>query len=174
MEKVRRRKSKGKDGQSGLEADRNHVKDDESKTFGRNTEKGIDEDDEDLGDGIQTFKTINGKIEIDKNRDSHRENKKCDRLNGPNLNQINCDKQRRAEEENALRTKGNSTTEKFNRIMDNKTIEKGNGTSKSIMNYESWNNFLRIQFEIDLISLALFLCALWTRLYQLVEPKNIV
>lgn len=34
--------------------------------------------------------------------------------------------------------------------------------------------FLRINFEIDLISVGLFLCGLLTRMYKLEEPKNIV
>lgn len=38
----------------------------------------------------------------------------------------------------------------------------------------STEKILRIKFEIDLISIGLFVAALVTRLYRLDEPKNIV
>ncbi|XP_063902721.1 protein O-mannosyltransferase 1 isoform X1 [Zophobas morio] len=39
---------------------------------------------------------------------------------------------------------------------------------------EEKTKFLRINFEIDLLSVGLFLCGLLTRMYKLEEPKNIV
>ncbi|EFA03006.2 protein O-mannosyltransferase 1 [Tribolium castaneum] len=60
--------------------------------------------------------------------------------------------------------------------------KKRNGNTPSYLNNDEKEvsysvkraKFLRINFEIDLISVGLFLCGLLTRMYRLEEPKNIV
>lgn len=50
---------------------------------------------------------------------------------------------------------------------ENSTNHKAEGTNKR-------NSSFKITFELDILSMLLFLCALFTRIYKLEEPKNIV
>jgi dolichyl-phosphate-mannose-protein mannosyltransferase len=75
--------------------------------------------------------------------------------------------------------------------IENETSEKSKKTNGDVPNYlgndeptsttkiinnvrESRTKFLRVSFEVDLLSVGLFLCGLITRMYKLEEPKNIV
>lgn len=50
----------------------------------------------------------------------------------------------------------------------------GNPGGENSDKFKSWENPIRINIEIDIISLSLFFVALSLRLYRLEEPKNIV
>lgn len=52
--------------------------------------------------------------------------------------------------------------------------ESGNHVGEISDKFKSWENPIRINIEIDIISLSLFFVALSLRLYRLEEPKNIV
>lgn len=69
--------------------------------------------------------------------------------------------------------------ENHNNGIDNKTNEKGEAKNQKNCNYNLYQQksnitSIKISFEIDLVLLLLFVCALLTRIYKLEEPKNIV
>lgn len=78
---------------------------------------------------------------------------------------------------NKNKTKDDEYTDNHLEKIQNKIEELKKNIEETPVKNESAkceSKLFRINFEIDLLSISLFLCGLITRIYKLEEPKNIV
>ncbi|KAJ8934654.1 hypothetical protein NQ314_013253 [Rhamnusium bicolor] len=71
-------------------------------------------------------------------------------------------------EETELISKSHEDGKDYMKLINQERFAKDEGT------YNESKRLFRINFEVDFLSVTLFLCGILTRMYKLEQPKNIV